>query len=342
MSRPLPMAAARIACVSLTLFSLSAFAGPSPANRLQDIDVKTVQGQVEIRLKTQLPPTFQSYARRSPAILIVDLVNTQGRNQTLTAPSEAIEEISLEARNDGPTPTTRLWIRLKAEQGYDVEAADSDVKITLFDRARELPKPGAMPGADARAYVAPGSSAKVALRQTPGARLQSDAWLESGQRLAQSDVEDESLEASTAEDEALSDIDPTDAAPESMPIAEGEGAMGMSMGTATRGEIAMTYIGFVNRINESEIYARLNERTGFEVRREGENLMVLEIPRASIPLRNNKNHLDTTFFESPVKMITPTVVEDDESMIRIIIEMKEEVPYESNLQGNDVVLRFKR
>ena len=26
----------------------------------------------------------------------------------------------------------------------------------------------------------------------------------------------------------------------------------------------------------------------------------------------------------------------------IIIEMKEEVPYESNLQGNDIVVRFKR
>ena len=160
--------------------------------------------------------------------------------------------------------------------------------------------------------------------------------------MAQLDIDDESLESTTAEDEALSEIDPTDEAPESLPLGEEDGAMGMSTGTPAEGEVAMTYIGFVNRANESEIFARMSQRTGFEVRREGDNLMVLEIPRAMIPLRNNKNHLDTTFFESPVKMITPTVVDDDETMIRIIIEMKEEVPYESNLQGNDIVVRFKR
>lgn len=331
-------------CAWLALFSLSALAASgSEANRLEKVDVKTAAGRMEIRLQTTLPPTFQSYTRRAPAILIVDLLNTAGRNETLASPLADVEEISVEARNDGATPTSRLWVRLKNTKAYDVEALGNQVKITIFDRKRNLPAPGTLEAKDATAFVTSSSSAKVAMRGgQSSAKAASDVWVESGARLAQLDVEDESLESSTAEDEALSEIDPTDEAPEGMDMGEEEGSMGMSTGTPAEGEIAMTYIGFVNRANESEVFARMNQRTGFEVRREGNNLMVLEIPRAKIPLRNNKNHLDTTFFESPVKMITPTEVDDDETMIRIIIEMKDEVPYESNLQGNDIVIRFKR
>lgn len=104
----------------------------------------------------------------------------------------------------------------------------------------------------------------------------------------------------------------------------------------------MTYIGFRNTPAESQVFARLNDKADFEVKKEGENLLVLEIRNATIPLRNNKNHLDTTFFDSPVKMITPTEVEDATPTIRIIIEMKEVVPYESKVVGRDVVVSFKR
>lgn len=332
------------ACVSLFSFLALAASGQK-ANQLEKVDVRAAPGKMEIRLDTSAPPTFQSYTRRSPAILIVDLVNTAARNQTFASPVEGVEEISVEARNDGATPTSRLWVRLKKTSAYDVEAVGNQVKITIFNEGKILPATGSVKSGNAAAFVAPSSAARVAMRggtTTAATKNASDVWVGQGTRLAQLDPEDESLESSTAEDEALSDIDPTDEAPETMPTGDGEGAMGMSTGMAAEGEVAMTYIGFVNRATESEIFARMSQRTGFEVRREGDNLMVLEIPRATIPLRNNKNHLDTTFFESPVKMITPTVVDDDETMIRIIIEMKEEVPYESNLQGNDIVIRFKR
>lgn len=344
MSRHRPLTALRLACVFLSLYALSVVAATGGiANRFEQIDAKAVQGRVEIRLRTTLPPTFQSFTRQSPAILIVDLINTEGNHASIPAPSDLVEEISVEARNDGSTPTTRLWVRMKTATTYDVEATNSEVRVVIFEEERTPSATAQVEAEDVRSFVTSSKAAKVAMRETRRPEdVRSDAWVETSPRFAQFDVEDESLEASTDEEEALSEIDPTDEAPGRMQMNAAQGSMGMSTGAPLNGEIAMTYIGFVNRANESEVFARLNRRTGFEVRREGDNLMVLEIPRAVIPLRNNKNHLDTTFFESPVKMITPTVVDDDEPMIRIIIEMKDEVPYESNFQGNDVIIRFKR
>ena len=104
----------------------------------------------------------------------------------------------------------------------------------------------------------------------------------------------------------------------------------------------MGYIGFKNTAQGSKVYARMNAEAKFTVRKEGDNLVVLEIQNAKIPLRNNKNHLDTTFFDSPVKMITPSEIDDATPSIRITIEMKEAAPYEAKLEGREIVVTFKK
>jgi hypothetical protein len=104
----------------------------------------------------------------------------------------------------------------------------------------------------------------------------------------------------------------------------------------------MTYIGFKNSPTQSRIFARLNDAAEFSVKKEGDNLIVLEIKNATIPLRNNRNHLDTTFFDSPVKMITPSEIEDATPTIRIAIEMKSSVPYETKVEGKEIAIYFKK
>jgi hypothetical protein len=126
-----------------------------------------------------------------------------------------------------------------------------------------------------------------------------------------------------------------------------EGSVGratspVELAQAEGGPRQMSYIGFKNTASQSRIYARLNAEAKFTVRKEGDNLVVLEIQNATIPLRNNKNHLDTTFFDSPVKMVTPSEVEDATPTIRITIEMKQAVPYEARLEGREVVVTFKK
>ena len=104
----------------------------------------------------------------------------------------------------------------------------------------------------------------------------------------------------------------------------------------------MTYIGFQNSATQSRVFARLNDEAEFKVRKEGANLIVLEIKNATIPLRNNKNHLDTTFFDSPVKMITPSEIEDASPTVRITIEMKTAVPFETKVEGREIAIYFKK
>jgi hypothetical protein len=111
---------------------------------------------------------------------------------------------------------------------------------------------------------------------------------------------------------------------------------------AQSGARQMTYIGFRNAGAQSRVYARMNDTATYTVRKEGDNLIILEIQNATIPLRNNKNHLDTTFFDSPVKMITPSEVEDASPTIRIAIEMKQAVPFSHKLEGRDIVVTFQR
>jgi hypothetical protein len=90
------------------------------------------------------------------------------------------------------------------------------------------------------------------------------------------------------------------------------------------------------------VFVRLNDAAEYAVKKEGDTLLVLEIKGATIPLRNNKNHLDTTFFDSPVKMVTPSEVEDATPTIRVTIEMKAAVPYETKLEGKEIAIYFKK
>jgi hypothetical protein len=126
---------------------------------------------------------------------------------------------------------------------------------------------------------------------------------------------------------------------------EGEGATGASTddGSGGGGKNKMTYIGFKNTAEGSRVFARMDTADAkYSVKKEGQNLMVLEIEDAYVPLRNNKNHLDATYFESPVKMITPGEVDGTPKKIRIVIEMKEDVPFEDKKEGREIVVFFKK
>ena len=251
------------------------------------------------------PPTFQSYARQNPPMLVVDLLDAVAPRQT-PAPMGAIEQLRFKTVSGVSGKIARLSVRFTHAVKYDVTAKGNDVTLTLFEKSASVADPASF---NATAAVTTKTDRKVAMAPTRNATT-SDAG------------------------RPLLGLNP----------AHGE------VGKATAPRLAqadggnqMTYIGFRNSARESRIYARMNNETAeFDLKKEGENLLVLEIEDATIPLKNNKNYLDTKFFDSPVKMITPTEVEDAKPRIRIIIEMKEETPYETKRDGVDVVVIFKK
>jgi hypothetical protein len=115
-----------------------------------------------------------------------------------------------------------------------------------------------------------------------------------------------------------------------------------SAGTGASGNRLMTYIGFRNSASSSRVYARMNGKAEFKVLKEGSDVVVLEIQNATIPLRNNRRFLDTSYFDSPIKMITPSNVDDVSPSIRITIELREGVPYESKVEGEEIHIIFKK
>lgn len=282
---------------------------------VEGVEVQSVDGNTRFTVRTSAPPVFQSYARRNPSVLIVDLANAKGTPGYVPSPGKPFESITLSNHpGKNGAPLCRLTFRFSESVKYDITAVQKTVEISIAKddlTAKE------------KAEQNPDEMKKDALRakkHSPKIAMRGDK-----KKRAVSDVRQPRLAQGTGD--------------------EKEGAVGASTddgSTNDYSEKKMTYIGFRDTSSQSRVFARMGQEVKYEVKKEGENLMVLEIQEAYIPLRNNKNHLDTTFFESPVKMVTPTEVEGYPRKIRIIIEMKENVPYEHKVEGNEIAIYFKK
>ena len=259
--------------------------------RIEDVKVQSREGGVDVVVVASEPLTFQSFLRGSPQTVVVDLLDTEGKAQSLpgSGPIKAVEITRHDARG---AALTRLSLPLFATQEYEVTAKGNTVTISVFGQGT----------AKRKIDVASTVRADVA---TPVLVASSDKGIVEGE-----------MGRVTATDAPL--------------YAQATGAR------------TMTYIGFRNAGAQSRVFARMNDTAEFNVRKEGDNLIVLEIKNATIPLRNNKNHLDATFFDSPVKMITPSEIEDATPTIRITIEMKSAVPFETKVEGREIAIYFKK
>lgn len=289
---------------SLVLTALVAAAPAMAGAKITGIDVRPAGERVDIVVRASEPPTFQSWARSSPPVLVLDLLDTVADPKTLT-PGGAVEQIAVTRHDARGTALSRLSLKLKQAVDYDVSARGNEITVSLFlsASAREAGRATA----STASFVAkkPATLAMSTLSTDRG--VASDA--------SSRGVVEGSVGRATSE---------------------------VELAQAAEGPRQMTYIGFKNTATQSRIYARLNAEAKFSTRKEGDNLVVLEIQNATIPLRNNKNHLDTTFFDSPVKMVTPSEVEDATPTIRITIEMKEAVPFDAKLEGREVVVTFQK
>ena len=279
------------------LLPLALAAAPALATaQVTGIDVRPGAERVDVVVKASEPLTFQSWARSTPPVLVVDLLETAAEPRTLSqaalAGAAALTGIEVTRHDSRGAPLSRVSLSLSKNVDYDVTAHGSEITISLF------------PSGGKEVRFADKKPVQLAMSTDHGARSDVPALVVEG-----------------ALGRATSDVD----------VAQAAG-----------GPLKMGYIGFKNTAASSVVFARLNAEAKFTILKEGDNLVVLEIQNATIPLRNNKNHLDATFFDSPVKMITPSEVEDATPTIRITIEMKEAAPFEAKLQGREVVVTFKK
>ncbi|MBN2361606.1 MAG: AMIN domain-containing protein [Deltaproteobacteria bacterium] len=120
-------------------------------------------------------------------------------------------------------------------------------------------------------------------------------------------------------------------------VAQAAGETDSSVAVAS-GPRNMTLCGFRFMANVSRVFVRTNYKAEFSVNKMGDNKVIVELPNTNIPLYNNRNFLDTQYFASPVKLITPMVAGG--GVTRIEIELKNDVPYQTRQIENEIQIDF--
>lgn len=316
-----------ITALSFAFLALPAFAA-SPATHVAQVKSVTAaahDGGAQLRIEMSAAPIFTTRGQQSPPKLFVSLPGASAKAQTLANPHPWIQAVSVRGEAGATGPLTQVEVQLHKAHTYNVHAEGKTLVVTfnaLDGVQTTVPAKTWTKEALKNATTAPGAKAvKLAALSTNDRSTRADfGGAHRGIRLAQ---DEGAAGAGTDDEDGFED--------------EGEAEDGAT------GDIAMTYVGFRDNSSVSQVFARMNQRNAkYSVKREGDNMLVLEIENASIPLRNNRNHLDATYFESPVKMVTPTEVTSSTPKIRILIEMNNNVPYEDTRDGVDIVLSFRK
>lgn len=313
--------------LSFAFLALPALAAPPAAAdvaRVKRVTAADHQDGAQVRIEMSAAPIFTTRGQQSPPKLFVSLPGAAAKATTLSAPHPWIHAVAVRSEAGATGPLTQVEVQLHKAHTYNVHAEGKTLVVTfnaLDEDATQTNVPARAWSEKALKSAAvhpPPKAVKLASLSSTDRSVRADfGGTHRGIRLAQ----DEGAAGAGTDEESFDD--------------EAE--------DGATGDVAMTYVGFRDNSSVSQVFARMNQRNAkYSVKREGDNMLVLEIENASIPLRNNRNHLDATYFESPVKMVTPTEVTSATPKIRIVIEMNNNVPYEDTRDGVDIVLSFRK
>jgi len=103
---------------------------------------------------------------------------------------------------------------------------------------------------------------------------------------------------------------------------------------------AMTLCGFRYMMDVSRVFIRTNDKVQYSVRKAGDRRVIVELQNTRIPVYNNQRFLDTQYFNSPIKLIEPDVMEGGTPTVRIEIELRRDVPYKTKQIDNELWIDF--
>jgi len=111
-----------------------------------------------------------------------------------------------------------------------------------------------------------------------------------------------------------------------------------SSATVSSRRKTLTLVGFKQEAQSSRIFIRTDEPVRYSVSK-GERMVVLELENTRVDA-NNARTLDTSFFDTAVN----TVQTDSgpSQTVRVAIRLKQQVPYQTHQQGNELSIEFPR
>jgi hypothetical protein len=99
------------------------------------------------------------------------------------------------------------------------------------------------------------------------------------------------------------------------------------------------FVGFKQTAQGSRVFVRTKTPPRFSVSEPRENVVRVEFPNTRVPLRNDLNFLDTSFFPTAVAKVTP--IRAGRSYV-LEIELRERVAWQQRLDGDTLSLEFDR
>lgn len=99
------------------------------------------------------------------------------------------------------------------------------------------------------------------------------------------------------------------------------------------------FVGFKQTAQGSRVFVRTRTTPRFSVSEPRENVVRVEFPNTRVPLRNDLNFLDTSFFTTAVAKVTP--IRAGSSYV-IEIQLRERVAWQQRLDGDTLSLDFDR
>jgi colicin import membrane protein len=226
-------------------------------------------------------------------------------------------------------------------------AAEAEARAAAEARALADAKAAAETRAAIEARAAADARAAAEARAVAEARAAADARVAADARAAEearlaAEAKARAAAAAAAASRPVAPPAPGAAAP--APVASASPVMAAPSPSpkpvvATTGPNQIEFVGFKQLPQGSRVFVRTKNPPRFIVSEPRENLVRVEFPNTQVPLRNDLNFLDTSFFPTAVAKVTP--VRSGRSYVLEIL-LRERVAWQQRIDGDTLSLDFDR
>jgi hypothetical protein len=265
--------------------------------------------------------------------LVVSVVGGGGAAVAAASPA-APGEVAGKATPATPGGTEeQATVAAQADQKQQAAAAAQATTATQAEPKQQAAQATVAAQADQKQQERATAQAAAAAQTDAEAQRQAQA-----SAVAERKAQEESarVAARQAEQTRLAD---ERAAREATAVAEKQRREDMARVTVSSRGKWMTMVGFKQEPTASRVFVRTNEPVTFNVT-EGDKLVVLELENTRIDMENNGRRLDTSFFDTSVASVDADA--GPSRTVRVAIQLKEQVSYQTRQDGNELSIEFQR
>jgi len=352
--------------VALVLGPAATFA--ADPNVVTSVEVTERGSSVDVTVRGSKPPSFTTFSLVDPPRFVIDLSEaTFDGVKRKVGGVGAVKEVNAIAFGEGVHATARLTVTFLGDvEPPDVQAAGNVLVVRVGPRpgtavaAASPPEPAPVaagsppsapptpvaaapavaPAAPAVPAVTAASAAAVAAAAADAeqARAMQQAKEAEAKALADAKAAAEAQAAAEARAQAQAAA-AVAAAPAPAAPAPAPAAPARAPAAAPAPPNQVEFVGFKQTAQGSRVFVRTRTTPRFSVSEPRENVVRVEFPNTRVPLRNDLNFLDTSFFTTAVAKVTP--IRAGSSYV-IEIQLRERVAWQQRLDGDTLSLDFDR